>query len=196
MTTWSNALKDRGQTSRSQVAGGSRESRIRHIYEANYALVHRIALRYGAGNAAWAEDVVQDVFMTLVDRLDTLHADTDPGPWLSRVTTNRCLNVLRRERRWRLVSQLIPGRRAAMSAPDPELLSGMRESVRRAYVLIQELPPKQRVAFFMHRVEGCTQEEVAAQIGHSRGYVNKLIKRAEAHLRDSGWIDDQEVPGA
>lgn len=192
MTMWSDALEDHDQATPKQVAGASREARIRHIYEANYTMVHRIALRYGAGNAAWAEDVVQDVFMTLVDRLDTLHADTDPGPWLSRVTTNRCLNVLRRERRWKLISQVLPGWKAARAEPDPELLSGVRESVRRAYTLVQALPPKQRVAFFMHRIEGCTQEEIAAQIGHSRGYVNKLIKRAEAQLLAAGWTQDEE----
>ena len=70
---------------------------------------------------------------------------------------------------------------------DPELLAGARESVRRAWAMAQALPPKERAAFFMHRVDEMTQEEVARELGFSKGYVNKLIKRAEARLVARGW---------
>ena len=161
-----------------------REARITSIYREHYARVRRIALRYGGGNTAWAEDVTQDVFFTLVDKLDDASA---PGPWLSRVTVNRCLNKLQRERTWR---DLMPA--WLHTAPrdtrlDPELLAGARESVRRAWAMAQALPPKERAAFFMHRVDEMTQEEVARELGFSKGYVNKLIKRAEARLVARGW---------
>ncbi len=168
----------------------ARQARISSVYRDHYDRVFRIALRYGAGNTAWAEDIAQDVFITLVDKLDTLREDTDPGPWLSRVTVNRCLNKLKRERTWRDLMPRWLNITPKNVALDPELLAGARQDVRRAWALAQGLPAKERAAFFMHRVDEMTQEEVARAMGHSKGNVNKLIKRAEARLVAQGWRRD------
>ncbi|MEC9398965.1 MAG: sigma-70 family RNA polymerase sigma factor [Myxococcota bacterium] len=168
-----------------------REAHICALYDANYERIYRIGLRYGGGRQDWAEDIIQEVFITMVDHLDTLKEGVDPGPWLARVATNKCLNKLRRESRW---NALLPSWARTHQQQsynlDPELLADARQSVRRAYELIQDLPPKERAAFFMHRLDGMTQEEVGEQLGHTKGYVNKLIKRAEQRLLDAGWSDE------
>ncbi len=170
----------------------AREELLTSIYRDHYDRVRRIALRYGGGNAAWAEDVTQDVFFKLVDKLDTLDDPARPGPWLSRVTVNRCLNKLQRERTWRDLMPTWLHTAPRESRLDPELLAGARESVRRAWTMAQQLPAKERAAFFMHRVDEMTQEEVAQTLGFSKGYVNKLIKRAEARLAARGWRPDDD----
>lgn len=184
---WSAVLTTSAQGSRPATDEAS-AARISSIYEQHHARIYRIALRYGGGRADWAEDIVQDVFMKLVNHVDSLH--DDPGRWLSRVTTNRCLNVLRRERRWQLVARVIPGIRALAPSPDPELLLDMRESARDAYLIVQSLPPMQRAAFFMYRLEGLTQEEIAHTLGHSKGYINKLIRRADTQLAAANWTQE------
>ncbi|MFY0534022.1 RNA polymerase sigma factor [Nannocystis pusilla] len=67
------------------------------LYRRHHRAVYQLALRYGLGNEAWAEDVVQDVFVTLFDRLPTLADVEQLDGWLYRVTTNRCLRKLRRD---------------------------------------------------------------------------------------------------
>lgn len=165
----------------------SRTERVEALYLEHRELVYRLALRYGAGSHAWAEDVTQEVFVRLFDAIDGLDAQESLEPWFYRVTTNRCLNRLRGERlrnsapvRWLL------GRRKH-DTRDPERVTVAREGLRRAAAALEALPPKERVAFAMHVLDGKKQAEIATMLGHSKGYVSKLIARAEARMRADGW---------
>src|SRR5437764_245764 len=70
-------------------------------FEAAYAdhrvKVYRLGLRYGGGSRAFAEDLVHDVFVRLLERADALEAG-DLGGWLYTVATNLALKRLDRER--------------------------------------------------------------------------------------------------
>ena len=72
-------------------------AQIDRLYRQHHRAVFRLALRYGLGDEAWAEDIMQDVFITLFDELATLDDHQRLEGWLYRVTTNRCLRKLRRE---------------------------------------------------------------------------------------------------
>ena len=161
--------------------------RIEALYKRHHVLVYRLALRYGRGNAAWAEDVTQEVFLALFDVLDRLDDRDGLEPWFYRVTTNRCLNRLRRER----VRQAAPVRwllgAKAKEPVDPERVTAAREGLDRAWSALDALSPKERVAFCMYYLDGKLLTEIGAVIGHSKGYVCKLIKRAETHVRAAGW---------
>lgn len=165
----------------------SRAQQVDALYRQHRDRVYRLALRYGGGSRAWAEDVTQEVFLRLIGVLDRLEDHAALDGWFYRVTTNRCLNRLRRERlrsapavRWLL------GRRAPEPV-DPERLAGVREKLMRAWDVLETLPPKERVAFCMHYLDGRKQIEVAEILGHSKGYICKLIKRAESRVREAGW---------
>lgn len=171
----------------------SRTERVEALYLQHREFVYRLALRYGGGSHAWAEDITQEVFLRLFDVIDELEARDDAGgtePWFYRVTTNRCLNRLRAERirnaapvRWLL------GRRNT-DTRDPERVAAARQGLQNASAALHALPPKEQVAFSMHVLDGKKQIEIAEQLGHSKGYVSKLIARAEARVRAAGW----EVP--
>lgn len=164
--------------------------RVDALYRRHHVLVYRLALRYGRGNAAWAEDVTQEVFLCLLGVLERLDEREGLEPWLYRVTTNRCLNRLRRERvreaapvRWLLGAK-------TKDPVDPERLAAAREGLDQAWGALDALSPKERVAFCMYHLDGKLLTEIGELIGHSKGYVCKLIKRAETHVRAAGW----EVP--
>lgn len=161
--------------------------RVDALYRQHRDLVYRLALRYGGGRGAWAEDVTQDVFMRLFDVVDRLDTHEGLEGWFYRVTTNRCLNRLRRERlrnaapvRWLL------GRRQS-DPVDPERVSTARQGLAQAWDVLDALPPKEQVAFCMFYLDGRRQTEIAGILGHSKGYVCKLIKRAESRVREAGW---------
>ena len=177
-------------------AVASRTERVEALYLEHRDFVYRLALRYGGGSHAWAEDVTQEVFLRLFDVVAELRDEGSPAalePWFYRVTTNRCLNRLRAERlrdsapvRWLL------GRRAEdRNSRDPERVTAAREGLEQAGAVLASLPPKERVAFSMHVLDGKKQIEIAELLGHSKGYVSKLIARAEDRIRSAGW----EVPG-
>lgn len=173
----------------------SRTERVEALYREHREFVYRLALRYGSGSHAWAEDVAQEVFVRLFDVLESLDERAEHGgmePWFYRVTTNRCLNRLRAERlrnaapvRWLL------GRRNT-DPRDPERVAAARQGLEQASAVMASLPPKERVAFSMHVLDGKKQIEIAEVLGHSKGYVSKLIARAEERVRAAGW----ELPDA
>lgn len=168
----------------------SATDRVEALYVQHREFVYRLALRYGGGSHAWAEDVTQEVFLRLFDVLAQLEDDRAMEPWFYRVTTNRCLNRLRSERlrnsapvRWLLGRRSEDGR-------NPERVTAARQGLEQAGAVLASLPPKERVAFSMHVLDGKKQAEIAEVLGHSKGYVSKLIARAEERVRAAGW----EVP--
>lgn len=168
-------------------------TRVEALYRLHHDLVYRLALRYGRGDAAWAEDVTQEVFIGLFDALHRLDEREGLEPWFYRVTINRCLNRLRRERvrdavplRWLLG----PSERQPV---DPERLTAARQGLSQAWTVLDALPPKERVAFCMYYLDGKRQSEIGEILGHGKSYICKLIKRAENRVRDLGWeVDSHE----
>ena len=162
-------------------------ARVAALYRQHRDRVYRIALRYARGDGAWAEDVTQDVFVSLCRTLHRLDDDADMQGWFYRVTQNACLSRLRRHAmmnapgvRWLL------GRRTR-EPDDVEQAAAHRQGVRRIFDVLDTLAPKERVAFCMYHLDGREQAEIGAILGFTKSYVCKLIKRAESRLKEDGW---------
>src|SRR5262245_28966774 len=56
-----------------------------------------------------AEDVFQDVFARVYERLDTLRSDDAVRPWLAQLTRNLCLDRIRRNGREQPSEEIDPG---------------------------------------------------------------------------------------
>lgn len=160
-------------------------TRVRALYRRHRDDVYRLALRYGRGEPAWAEDVVQDVFVKLCHKVDELDDDDDLGGWFYRVTHNCCLSRLRRQAvaespavRWLL------GRR---SVSDDDRRAEHRTGLTEVFAFVDALAPKQRLAFCMYHLDGMEQAEIGEVLGVSKSYVCKLIKRATAAIE--AWED-------
>lgn len=175
------------EATRTRDEGQARSARVAALYREHRDQVYRLALRYGRGNRTWAEDVTQDVFVSLCKVIDRLEDDEALKGWFYRVATNRCLSRLRRETvanapavRWLLG-------RSARLPEDPEAQTAERRDLQRVDAVLETLPPKQRIAFCMYRLDGKEQQEIGEILGFSKSYVCKLIKRAEAKIRAAGW---------
>lgn len=157
---------------------------IASIYRRHHGLVLRLALRYGRGRRAWAEDVAHDVFVGLFGSLPSLDRRDDLEGFLYRATTHRCLSKLRRERLYSiLTARWLFGDDEAEDG-EPPLVA--REDLRRAFAMLDALPPKERVAFSMYYLDGKEQDEIGRVLGHSKGQVSKLVSRAVERLRARG----------
>jgi RNA polymerase sigma-70 factor, ECF subfamily len=173
-------------------AAENRRARLAALYDAHGARTYRLALRYGRGDRAFAEDLVQEVFLELIERLDEGHEiHTVPG-WLYRATVHRALNRLRRERflqlpavRW-LLGMQTPRPRG------PERIELERAELRTVLSWIEDLPDRERVIVCMRHLDGTPQVDIADILGLSPGYVSKILTRAEAKLEALRSAAEQE----
>ncbi len=165
---------------------------IERLYDVHKGAVFRLALRYGRGDVGWAEDVTHDVFLDLFEFVGQLEDQHDLGGWFYRVTTNRCLNKLKRQH-WmdRPVVRYLLGQTHRESA-DPERVAIARGELQIAFDAVNALPPKERVVFFMGHVDGIDQVGIARALGFSKGYVSKLLVRATRELERAGWQVNDE----
>jgi len=149
-------------------------------------------------NQADAEEVLQDVLLTLARKGGSFEGRSALGSWVYRVTTNVALNK-RRGKRLEVetpLEDLLPtfksdghraGDRAFLLAdwsqsPEEELLSGERRRVLEQ--AINGLPEHYRAVLVMRDVEGLSNESVAEFIGESVPSVKSRLHRARMVLRE------------
>jgi RNA polymerase sigma factor (sigma-70 family) len=161
-------------------------------YERHSQRVLRLCLRYGGGSLAWAEDVTHDVFMRLLKHLPSLADQEDLEGWLVTVTTRLCLKRIQRESSvfGRVLLKLSGGNTEAHAGPDENF--ELKEAVREVLEALHTLPPRERMVMTMLLTEGRSQQEIAARLGFSKGYVSKLVARGQVMLQAAGWKVDDE----
>jgi RNA polymerase sigma-70 factor (ECF subfamily) len=153
------------------LATGSTQE-LEQLYTRYAHLVYRRCLIL-LGDAADAEDAMQEVFVKAYQALDRFRAEAAPSSWLYRISTNHCLNLLRSRRRRR--------RRLERQAAEAGLLERVDGDKLEAAAVVRELLPRfdrrtQRMAVY-YFVDGMSQQEVAAQIGASVPTVRKYLKK-------------------
>ena len=129
---------------------------------------------------AEAEDVAQDALLRLWRNGSTL--ELGPGglrPWLTRVTSNLCIDRMRASRNTSVVEE-VPER----PVPAGQLRSlGERELSTRVDAALKELPERQRLALTLFHYEGLSQLEVGQILGVSDEAVESLLARARRALK-------------
>jgi RNA polymerase sigma-70 factor (ECF subfamily) len=159
--------------------------------------VYRVA--HGVtGNAADAEEVVQDVFVALFRKAASFEGRAALGTWLYRIAVNTALNK-RRGKRAQLEEPLemhLPaytadghreGDRSFLLAdwsqmPDEILLS--REGRDVVQAAVERLPAHYRIVLVLRDVEELSNEEVAEVVGDSVASVKSRLHRARMALRE------------
>jgi len=147
---------------------GSR-SRVAALYGRYGPVVYRRCLRLLHDREA-ARDATQEVFMRLVKDMARLEDRESVLPWIYRVATNHCLNVLRAARRR---GDSLPVDELALAAPEPPDFP--TRSLAR-HVLAQFDLGTQAVAIGV-LVDGMEHEELARTLGISRKTVERRLGR-------------------
>lgn len=172
-------------------------SALEVLMERYASRVFRIA-RGIARTDADAEEVVQDVFLTLARKIDSFEGRAALGTWIYRVATNAAL-LKRRGKRAQLEVSLeenLPtflhdghreGPRSFLVAdwsetPEALLLEGEARAVlSRA---IDQLPETYRAVLILRDVEELSNEETASILGESVGSIKSRLHRARMALRE------------
>jgi RNA polymerase sigma-70 factor (ECF subfamily) len=131
------------------------------------------------GDIGAAEDVVQEAFVRWSAAVEV---EDDRG-WLTVVTSRLCLDQLRSARSRRELPGDVPELPGSVDPADRVTLD---DEVRLALlVVLQRLPPAERVAFILHDVFGMPFEAVAESLGRPVATCRQLARRARQHVAAS-----------
>lgn len=144
------------------------------------------------------EDLIQDVFVLLLDRgLHHFHGSTvhEFRSYLKTITVNEAKSYLRRHgRRFEVLDPFLasegkeeetpsPGSLLADPAPGPEELVGRRELLQGLHRCLQDIPALDQEVFWM-RERGRSYQEITKALGLAQGTVASKYHRAKAKLEE------------
>jgi RNA polymerase sigma-70 factor (ECF subfamily) len=157
---------------------------------------HRAHLRAVAyrmlGSLSEADDAVQEAWLRL-SRTDTSDVQ-NLGGWLTTVTARVCLNMLR-SRATRREDPLDPHIPDPIVSPergfDPERETLLADSVGLALLVVLEmLPPAERLAFVLHDMFAVSFDEIAPIVGRSVPAARQLASRARRRVQGAAPVPD------
>lgn len=155
------------------------------------AKVYHLALRLTRSEMD-AEEILQDAFMKVHDKLHTFRGDSKFSSWLYRVVANLAYMKLRKRKRDPQVSleDVLPALQQNHASepiidwahrPDEELLAD--ETRRILDEAIGKLPLKHRAVFVLRDVEGLSNKEVAEILNLTVPTVKSRLHWARLFLR-------------
>jgi RNA polymerase sigma-70 factor (ECF subfamily) len=150
------------------------EATVERLYRDYGDLVLRRARRI-MGSESEAQEILQELFMSFVERPQQLAGKTSLTGWLYGATTHLCLNTLRnRKNRARLLQQ----------APEPASAATSNAETRLSVQeLLGALPdPLGQVAVYYY-LDEMTHEEIAEIIGISRRHVGNLLQQINERMQ-------------
>lgn len=153
-------------------------AQVAELYSSLGPAVYRRCLKLLRDRDA-ARDATQDVFMKLVKDMDRLKDRETVMPWIYRVATNHCLNVIRSQRRAGVTTddtalELAPAHSDVASYPDRML----------ARAVLAEFDDDIQAVAIGVLVDGMEHEELARVLGVSRKTIQRRLERFLTRARE------------
>jgi len=168
------------------------ERAFRELLESHRDRVFNITFRM-LGNKHEAEDVAQEVFITVFKTIDTFREESKFSTWLYRVTVNHCKNRIKylarrydKSRDELDDSTDTDGVNGAVAAPPPRAPDKALQGQQMELLLqqaIESLDEDQRTVVVLRDVEDLSIEEICEITDLPDGTVKSRLHRARAELR-------------
>lgn len=110
------------------------------------------------GNREDAEDACQEAFIQVYRNLDKFDVQKSFKNWLFKILYNRCLDQLRKRRRFFKLFKKMKNEPVQFANPQTTNQPALQPLTQS---LLKELSPKERTALFLWAEEGYTSEEIA-----------------------------------
>jgi len=126
-----------------------------------------------------AEDILQEVFLKIHTKIDTLEDGDRLVPWLYQITRNTIIDYYRSRRPAdELPESLVVDPEPVESDPTAQLAAGLRE-------FMTCLPDKYRRALVLTELDGLRQAELAGRMGISVSGAKSRVQRGREMLRQA-----------
>src|SRR5262249_19517918 len=153
----------------SEVLAG-RHDRFARLYEMYAPMVHGILLARVPRDEV--DDLVQDIFLHALRKLNTLRDASAFGPWMRMIARNRAMDFYRSSRETVEVTEQM-----AVEKPPSRTAKEILD-------LIRNLPDAYRETLILRFVEGMTGPEIATRTGLTPASVRVNLHRGMKLLRE------------
>ena len=170
------------RTTRDRLIAGE-EGALNEIYDQFASFVYGLALRV-IGDARAAEDVSQDVFVSVWERPEAF--DPERGSlrtWLGTLAHRRAVDYVRREEARRRRTERDASRR--VSVPDVEEIAVALVTAERVRDALDLLPDDQRRAIQLAYFGGKTYRQVAEVLGIPEGTAKSRLRLGLRRIADA-----------
>lgn len=150
----------------------------RELYDFFKSRMFGICLRY-AGNYDDAEDVLQEGFLKVFDKIHQFKFKGSFEGWIRKIMVNTALEKYRNQYKLVHIEDNIQDIENDQQV-DTTAEIGERELIR----YIQELPPKYRTVFNLYAIEGYSHKEIGKMLNISEGTSKSNLSRARTILKE------------
>ncbi len=137
-------------------------------------MVMRIGYTY-MKNQADAEDVVQDVFLRVMEKQPQFQNAEHQKAWLIRTTINICKNKL---------NTFWQRNKCSLDSITPAAADNDSDTAADVLAAVLSLPENHRLVVYMYYYEGYSTREIAALLRKNHATVRSYLRRARNQLKD------------
>lgn len=133
-------------------------------------------------NDVLVEEIVQETFLTLWEKRETLDPEKSLGGFLFRISANKAQNIFKRSvYDHKMREYLYPILDAGYEQIETQLFR--KENEKLLHELLDKLPPKQREVYTLCKLEGLTYQQASKRLNISESTINSHILRANIALK-------------
>ena len=141
-------------------------------------------------NAEDAEDVTQETFIQVFESVSSFKGESKFSTWVYRITVSKAMDHIRKKKRKKRFAfiQSLYGKndKPLIDPPDffhPGVSMENKENAAVLFNAMEQLPPNQKTAFVLNKVEGLSYIEIGEVMEISDSAVDALLHRAKANLK-------------
>ena len=149
------------------------EKAFTQLVSAWHKRIYNFALRF-CGQEEMAEEVVQQTFIQVYQKVRQLKDNSSFKPWLYRIASNCCNNEGRKVSRNKKL--MLEGVGEEWDDPEtPETIYRQKELSNLVMQVLQMIPKEQRTVIIMKEYEGLKFKEIAAALGESQNTIKSRM---------------------
>ena len=174
-----------------RLAKAGDQDAFSQLVQANQNRIYTLAVRM-TGSTEDGEDLAQEAFLRAWRNLPSFQAESSFSTWLYKLTSNLCIDFLRREKRRKTAVTTVSLDNDDDDAPPAEVPDHrftpetelehkeLRTAVEQG---LAQLSDEHRAVLVLREVEGLSYTEIAAYLNLEEGTVKSRIARARSSLR-------------